>query len=297
MPSLPPDLKPWMMRPRAGQRNSGSVPGSVGLRAGQRDLRLRRAGFEVARRHLVDRRLFPSADLGGSASATASPLDPLTSFDADLLRVLVGLGGGLLFLFVFLCSWRTWRHRRRRRPNRRFFRLLAYQRWRRRGHRRDRRAPPDAFRSSPPRRSKGRWPREAQKPARRSGLKSCPASRHCRRQSASRRRRSNPRPIHPPPAASRAKRCALRSTRRDRPGRAATSSRRTTARRECASRVAREGIGERTVALVEARDVGRTSRQKKKAEPGQRKTRNRAPFCPLQRNHSSASTHAHATAQ
>src|SRR5438309_1629180 len=26
MPSLPPDLKPWMMRPRAGQRNSGETP-------------------------------------------------------------------------------------------------------------------------------------------------------------------------------------------------------------------------------------------------------------------------------
>src|SRR5258708_5542780 len=26
IPSLPPDLKPWMMRPRAGQRNSGDTP-------------------------------------------------------------------------------------------------------------------------------------------------------------------------------------------------------------------------------------------------------------------------------
>ena len=51
------------MRPRAGQRNSGSVARGVGLRAGQRDLCLRRARFEVAGRRLVDRELlsFPTA--------------------------------------------------------------------------------------------------------------------------------------------------------------------------------------------------------------------------------------------
>ena len=220
-----------MMRPRAGQRNSGSVPAASACApvSGIFDCDAPDSRLPVGVLSIAG--FFTSDDLDGSASATAAPLDSLASFDADFSASLAALSAlaGLLFLFVlrllgglgevgvgdvrvvFLC-----------RPS---------QCWRPRGHRRDRRAPQGASRSSPQRRSKGRWRREAQKPARRSGPKACPASRHWRRRSASRRRRSSPRPIRPPPAASRAKRCASR-TRRARLARAAKSSRRTSARRE-----------------------------------------------------------------
>src|SRR6202042_2088971 len=52
------------------------------------------------------------------------------------------------------------------------------------------------------------------------------------------------------------------------------------ARRRGVSRIARERIGERAVALRKARDVGRTSCQENEAESGQSETRKRASLYP-----------------
>ena len=187
--------------------------GGVGLRAGQR--RLRRRGARI--------RGCPSASCRSPAFSpprtwTARPRRPLRPW--TLWRPLTRTSPPpwrpcrLWRSSLSLCpspSWPTWRRQRLRRRYRVSFRPFPSQCWRPRAHRRDRRAPRGAFRSSPQRRSKTRWRREAQRSARRNGPRSCPASRHCRRRSASRRRRSNPRPIHQPPAASRAKQRAFQT--------------------------------------------------------------------------------------
>ena len=176
MPSLPPDLNPWMMRPRAGQRNSGSVPAASACApvSGVFDCDAPDSRLPVGVLSIAG--FFASDDLDGSASATASPLDVFgvlrlqTSpppwrpcqpwlwlfffFVLLLVLRLLGLGDiGVGDVRIVL-----------------LFRPSPYRRWRRHGRRRDRRAPQGASRSSHQRRSTGHWRREAQKPARRSGL-------------------------------------------------------------------------------------------------------------------------------
>ena len=64
MPSLPPALNPWMMRPRAGQRNSGSVPAASACAPVSGTFDCAAPEFKVARRRLIDRRLFGLRRLG-----------------------------------------------------------------------------------------------------------------------------------------------------------------------------------------------------------------------------------------
>ena len=213
MPSLPPALNPWMMRPRAGQRNSGSVPAasacapvSGAFDCDPADSRLPVGVLSIAG-------FLASDDLVGSAFSDRCALGFFSVLRRGLLRLLggfVGFGGSLVLLFFLVLGFLAQlgglgvgdvRCRASSPPS-------PFQCWRPRGRRRDRRAPRGASRPSPQRRSKGRWRREARRPARRNGPRSYPASRHWRRRSASRRRRSNPRPIRQPPAASRGKRFA-----------------------------------------------------------------------------------------
>src|ERR1700722_20207356 len=88
-----------MMRPRAGQRNSGSAPAasacapvSVFFDCAAPDSRL-----PVGILSIVG--FFTSEDLDGSASATAAPLDPLVSFDADFSASLAALSALVIFSF------------------------------------------------------------------------------------------------------------------------------------------------------------------------------------------------------
>src|SRR5271168_5273667 len=80
-----------MMRPRAGQRNSGSVPAasacapvSAFFDCAAPDSRLPVGILSIAG-------FLASDDLDGSASATAAPLDSLASFDADFSASLAAL--------------------------------------------------------------------------------------------------------------------------------------------------------------------------------------------------------------
>src|SRR5580692_865456 len=88
-----------MMRPRAGQRNSGSVPAasacapvSAFFDCEAPDSRLPVGILSIAG-------FFTSDDLDGSTSATASPFDSLASFDADFSASLAALSALAVFSF------------------------------------------------------------------------------------------------------------------------------------------------------------------------------------------------------
>ena len=90
MPSLPPALNPWMMRPRAGQRNSGSTPAASACAPVSGDLACAAPDSRLPVGVLSIAGFLASDGLAGSALATASPL---RSFEARLLGLLGGLVG------------------------------------------------------------------------------------------------------------------------------------------------------------------------------------------------------------
>ena len=114
MPSLPPALNPWMMRPRAGQRNSGSVPAasacapvSGGLVCAAPDSRLPVGVLSIA-------------GFLASTPWTAQPWRPprpCASFEADFSASLdlSALATAFSFSLSFACL-ATGRPRRRRLP-------------------------------------------------------------------------------------------------------------------------------------------------------------------------------------
>src|ERR1700722_17220888 len=93
-----------MMRPRAGQRNSGSVPAASACApvSGVFDCDAPDSRLPVG--VLSTAGFFTSDDLDGSASATASPLASLASLDADFSASLAALSA-LAEASPFSCSF------------------------------------------------------------------------------------------------------------------------------------------------------------------------------------------------
>ncbi len=101
MPSLPPALNPWMMRPRAGQRNSGSVPAASACApvSGVFDWDAPDSRLPVGVLSIAG--FLASDDLDGSASAT---LPSFASRDADFSASLPDLSA-LALAFSFSLSF------------------------------------------------------------------------------------------------------------------------------------------------------------------------------------------------
>ena len=200
MPSLPPALNPWMMRPRAGQRNSGSTPAASAFAPVSGTLVAVGAGFEVAGRRLVDHGVLRLRRLGRFGIGDRAARVVLGCRTSALPRGrLVGLGEVLLFFLLLrlggLCRFGVGDV-----PGA----LARFLRFRTRhavavgvidGH--DDAHPALDLGAA----WKGRWRRGARRRARRSGSKAYPKSRRRRPRPASRRRRSSRQPNLRPPAA------------------------------------------------------------------------------------------------